>query len=76
MFFLGLFNRALKKRSTQGKCGLECVFLPHSGFVQQGVQSGIGQAVVFFAKGRKKVAISPNPINTALASLCIGKGYE
>jgi hypothetical protein len=39
MFFLGLFNSALKKRSTQGKCGLECVFLPHSGFVQQAAQT-------------------------------------
>jgi len=27
---------------------------------------GIGQTVTFFAKGRKKVATLPNPINTAL----------
>jgi hypothetical protein len=29
---------------------------------------GIGQAVTFFEKTLKKVAISPNPINTALGS--------
>jgi hypothetical protein len=39
--------------------------LPHSGFVQQTQARGIGHVVTFFAC-RKKVANTPNPINTAL----------
>ena len=69
MFFLGLFNSALKKRSTQGKCGLECVFLPHSGFVQPSVQHGLRNAVTFCAKKRTKTAIITSPVNAALVFL-------
>ena len=40
--------------------------LPHSGFVQQVKARGLGQAVTFFAKERKKAAISPKPVFEAL----------
>jgi hypothetical protein len=50
-----LFNSALKKRSTQGKCGLECVFLPHSGFVQPDAQIGQKVPSPFLQKHAKKL---------------------